>query len=245
MASFEAITPKPPTNFETLGEDCVFEILDRLPANNLNAVAETCTQLWELASIQYRRLHPEKYICVSVVDENIEVTPNELDVKKFGWKFLNLIIRGEGRHFRWNDTVCNVILRNCSINLQMIRLEKAMLNSSDLNAMKKILGRIETIILHECGMTDDIYDCLLSACHNLKRLIVSDSYTIIDPSGSKWMQRKYPLLKCVQICSMTLLPFKPKQWEQFFRQNQQIESFACDHWYFFFLCSLTHCSDQY
>lgn len=80
-------------------------------------------------------------------------------------------------------------------------------------------------------MNDDFYDCLLSKCHQLKHLIISDSYTIIDPAGSKWMQMKYPLLESVQIASITLLPYQREQWVKFFRQNPQIKSFACDHWY--------------
>ncbi|XP_031623835.1 uncharacterized protein LOC116341106 [Contarinia nasturtii] len=232
MTTLEEEVSKPELTLDELGEDCLFEILNRLPAKNLYAMADTCTQFLSLASIQYRRLHPEKYIRVSIVDEKIEVTPNEHDVKKFGWKFLNLIICGEGRHFRWNDGSLNCILSDCSKNLQMIRFEKAMLNGLHLNVLKMMCSRTETIVLHECGINDDIYDCLLNACHNLKQLIISDSYTIIDPEyGSKWMQQKYPLLTCVQICSMTLLPFQSRHWEQFFRQNPQIQSFACDHWY--------------
>ncbi|XP_055300144.1 uncharacterized protein LOC129567353 isoform X2 [Sitodiplosis mosellana] len=216
---------------ETLSEDCVFEIFDRLPTKYLYQIAETCTRFFDLASIQYRRQHPEKFVCLTVIDDKIVLLPNEYDVKLFGRKFLNIMIRGDGRNCRWEDALLQFILANCSASLQMIRFEKAMLKSVQLKAMHHMFHRLETVVLHECGMTDDFYDSLLSACHRLKHIIISDSYTIIDPVGSKWMQMKYPLLETVQISSITMLPYQREVWVRFFRQNSQIKSFACDHWY--------------
>lgn len=80
-------------------------------------------------------------------------------------------------------------------------------------------------------MNDDFYDNLLRHCHRLKHLIVSDSHGIVEPGENKWMQQTYPVLECVQLCSITLTSFCYSQWESFFLQNPQITSFACDHWY--------------
>lgn len=216
---------------ETLSEDCVFEILDRLQTNYLYTIAETCTRFFDLASIQYRRRHPEKFVCLLMMDEKIALLPDEYDVKLFGRKFLNVMIRGESRNCRWDDELLQFILTNCSSSLQMIRFERAMLQSVQLKRMHHMLHRVETVVIHECGMIDDFYDCLLSECDQLKHLIISDSYTIMNPAGSKWMSMKYPLLESVQICSITMLPFQRDQWVKFFRQNPQIKCFACDHWY--------------
>lgn len=221
----------PELTLETLNEDCVFEILDRLPTNYLYTIAKICTRFIDLASIQYRRKHPEKFVCLSMIDERIALLPNEYDVQLFGHKFLNMMICGDNRNSRWDDGLIQFILTNCSSNLQMIRFERAMLQSVQLKAMQHMFHRLETLVLHECGMIDDFYDNLLSKCHRLTRIIVSDSYTIINPTGSKWMQMKYPLLDTVQICSITLLPFQREPWMKFFQQNPQIKNFACDHWY--------------
>lgn len=218
-------------NLETLSEDCIFEIMDRLATNYLYTIALTCTRFYNLAAIQYRRKHPEKYACVSVIDDKIVLLPDEYDVKLFGRKFLNLIIRSEGRNVAFEDELIDFIWANCSSNLQIVRFEEAMLLGAQLKRMENMLHRVETLVLHKCGMNDDFYDCLLSKCHRLKHLIISDSYTIIDPDGSKWMQMRYPLLESVQICSITLLPIQHEQWEQFFRRNPQIKRFSCDHWY--------------
>lgn len=231
MASSVEPEVLPELTLETLCEDCVFEILDRLPTNYLYTIVKTCTRLFDLASIQYRRKHPEKFVCFTIIDEKIALLPNEYDAKLFGRKFLNVIIRGDGRNCRWENELLQFILGNCSSNLQMIRFEKAMLQRVQLKQIQHMFHRAETLILHECGMIDDFYDSLLSECHRLKHLIISDSYTIIDPAGSKWMQLKYRTLESVQICSITMLPFQREQWVKFFRQNPQIKSFACDHWY--------------
>lgn len=80
-------------------------------------------------------------------------------------------------------------------------------------------------------MNDDFYDTLLSHCHRLKQLIVSDSYGIVEPAENEWMQRTYPTLESVQLCSITMASFCYSQWESFFLLNPQITSFSCDHWY--------------
>lgn len=106
-----------------------------------------------------------------------------------------------------------------------------MLQAVQLKAMSHMLCRAETLVLHKCGMVDDFYDCLLRHCHLLKHLILSDSYSFIDPNENKWMFMKYPALESVQLCSITMVSFQRTFWEIFFRQNPQIKSFSCDHWY--------------
>lgn len=230
LSSFRQQRLNDDLTLETLGEDCIFEIFDRLPTNYLYPIAETCRRFYDLASIQYRRKHPEKFVCLTMIDEKIVLLPNEYDVKLFGRKFLNVIIRGDGRNCRWEDGLLQFMLYNCSSNLQMIRFEKAMLQRVQLNSMQHMFHRLGTVVLHECGMIDDFYDCLLRECNQLKHLIISDSYTFIDPAGSKWMEKHYPLLETIQICSITMLPYQREPWLKFFRANPQIKSFACDHW---------------
>lgn len=183
MASLEE--PIPELVLETLSDDCVFEIFNCLSTECLHSVAKTCTRFFELASIQYRRKYPEKFVTMSMIDDQIVLMPDEYDVKAFGRKFLNLVIRGEGRNYRLEDKLFRFIFVNCSSNLQTVRFEEAMLQGTQLIMMKNMFYRIETLVLHKCGMTDDLYDCLLSACHNLKHLIISDSYTMIHTTGTK------------------------------------------------------------
>lgn len=218
-------------NFETFSEDCLFEVMDRLPTNYLYTIALTCTRLYDLAAIQYRRKHPEKYVCFTVIDDKIVLLPDEYDVKLFGRKFLNVIIRGESRNVALEEELIDYIRESCSPNMRIIRFEEAMLLGEQLNRLADMLQRVETLVLNKCGMNEDFYDCLLSKCHRLKHLIISDSYTIIDPDGSKWMEMNYPLLESVQICSIPMLLNQRERWELFFRRNPQIKRFSCDNWY--------------
>lgn len=218
-------------NLQSLNEDCVFEILNRLPTNYLYTIAETCTRLLNMAAIEYRRRHAEKYVCVSMIENNIVLLPNEHDVQMFGHKFLNLVVRGGGRNHRLDDRHLNFILLNCSTNLQILRFEEVMLRKEQLQAMKHMLHRVEKLVLHKCGMMEDIYDSLLRNCPNLKQLIMSDTYTHVGRDSNKWLLMKYPALENVHLCSVTMLSFMSEYWELFFRRNPQIKRFSCDHWY--------------
>lgn len=218
-------------SLETLSDDCVFDIFNHLPTNYLYSIAQTCVRLLDLASIQYRRRHPEKYACVSVVNDEIVLEPKEDDVFMFGRKFLNLKIRNNSRNIRFDHQMLEFMLLNCSTNLQTIRFEEVMLQRNQMEVIKHMLNRIETLVLHKCGLNDDFYDTLLINCHRLKNLIVSDSYTIIDPVGNKWLHQKYRHLENVQLCSIPMVSFCHADWEIFFRQNPQIKSFSFDHWY--------------
>lgn len=217
-------------NLTALSDDCLFEILNRLPTNYLYTIAETCTRLFDVAAIEYRRRHPNKFACLSMFDEKIVLHPNDYDVQTFGRKFLNLIIRGNGRNHQLSAEFLEYIILNCSSNLKMLRFEEMMLKTEQLQIFKHMLYRTETLVLHKCGMIDDFYDSLLRYCHNLKHLIISDTYTQIG-SNEMWLFMKYPVLESVHLCSVTMVSFQSERWTNFFHQNQQIKRFSCDHWY--------------
>lgn len=151
---------------QTLPDDLVFDIFKRLQTNYLYLIAETCTRFLDLASMEYRRRHPEKFACISLVGDRIVLQPKDDDVQVFGRKFLNLMVRSDGRNFRLDDDLLRFILVNCSINLQMLRFEAVMLHVDQLQAMQHMLHRIDKLVLHKCDMNDDFYDNLLRYCHH-------------------------------------------------------------------------------
>lgn len=218
-------------SLQTLNDDCVFEILVRLPTNYLYTIGETCTRLFNLAAIQYRHIHPEKFACVTMIKDKIVLLPDQHDVQMFGRKFLNMVIRGYGRNYKWDDDLLEFILINCSSNWRIVRFEEAMLQDTKITTIKNMLHRVDSMVLHKCGMLDDFYNGLLSKCHRLNQLILSDSHPMISSDDCKWLQMKYPLLQSVRICSITMYGFQKEQWIQFFQQNPQIKCFSCDHWY--------------
>lgn len=224
------IEEKVELSLDTLNDDCVFEILKRLPTNYLYTIAETCARLYDLSAIQYRYKHQNKFVCLTMNGDKVEMLPDEHDVKIFGRKFLNMFIYGYGRNYNLDTDLLQFIQLNCSPNWQILRFENAMLDELQLKLVKNMMHRVETLVIHKCGMLDDFYDGLLSECHRLKRLILSDSHPIIS-DDSKWLEMKYPFLESIEICSITIVGFQREQWTKFFQQNPQIKSFSCDHWY--------------
>lgn len=216
---------------DNLPDDLLFDILKKLQTNYLYLVAGICKRFLDLAAIDYRRRHPEKFTCISIINDKIVLQPVAEDVQTFGRKFLNLILRSHGRNFNFEAELMQFVLCNCSSNLQMLRFEEVMLNANQLQAMQHILHRLDKLVLHKCGIDSDFYDNLLCHCHHLKQLIVSDSYPIVEPTGNKWLHQQYPVLESVQLCSITMVSFCESEWQTFFGLNPQITSFSCDHWY--------------
>lgn len=211
-----------------LNEDCVDEILNRLQTNELSTISRTCKHLYELVAIKIRRLHPNKFACMTMRNNQIHFSPEIPDVILFGSMFFNIIIRGEGRHIPLNDILVRYIAIFCSP--RVLRFEMILLRRDQLEVMKHSLKHVETLILHDCGMTDDFYDCLLQQCPDLLHLIVSDSDVFVEPAGNKWLYMKYPTLKRVHLCSAAMVSFQREHWTMFFHQNPQIERFSCDLW---------------
>lgn len=218
-------------SLETLPDDSIFDIFKRLQTNYLYLIAQTCTRFLDLTSMEYRRRYPNKFVCICMSGDKINLLPNADDVQIFGRKFLNLMLRGHGRNFRFDDELLQFVWINCSVNLQMLRFDMVMLHEDQLKAIHHMLNRLDTLVLHKCGMDGDFYDTLLRHCHRLKHLIVSDSYPIVEPTGNKWLHQRYPALQSVRLCSITMVSFCQSHWESFFLQNPQVTSFSCDHWY--------------
>lgn len=128
---------------EMLPDDSVLDILRRLRTNYLYTFGETCRRFLDLTSIEYRRRYPEKFACISVNNDRIVLHPTDYDVQIFGRKFLNLIIRSHGRHFRFDDGLLLFVLVNCSVNLRMLRLEEVMLHADHLQTIQHMLQRVE------------------------------------------------------------------------------------------------------
>lgn len=142
-------------NLQTLNEDCVFEVLNRLPTNYLYTIAETCTRLLDQAAIEYRRRHTEKCVCISMIDNKIVLLPNEHDVQMFGHKFLNLVVRGIGRNHRLDDR-----LLGFSTKLQH-QLTNFAIRRDDVT--KRATSSNETYANRiKCDMIEDVFTTKLS-----------------------------------------------------------------------------------
>lgn len=162
-------------------------------------------------------------------NEVIVPANNDGEVKSIDNRFLWL--RGQGRNVRLRVTQIRAVNADCQVKLPAIRFENVKLQGDQLKHMEKMMDSLQTLVFHKCGFNDDFYDNILHACKRLKRLIISDSHTFVDASDNKWLRMAYPHLTCVQICSIAMVSFREEEWKTFFRQNQQIESLALDHWY--------------
>lgn len=133
-------------SLETLPDDVIFAILKRLQTNYLYLIAETCTRFLDLTSIEYRQRYPDKFACVALIGEKIQLYPKDDDVQVFGRKFLNLVIRSHGRNCRFEDDLLKFVIFNCSVNLKMLRLDEVMLHADQLELIQHMLHRIEVRI---------------------------------------------------------------------------------------------------
>lgn len=230
MVKLEDSTFSPLSN---LSDDCVLEILDRMPDNSLFIVAETCKRFLELASIQYRRVHPTKSVCFLITEDAVEMYPlNHGVIKLFGLKLLNVVIRGIGQNCHLPQHGMNFIANHCSPNLKSVRFENMMLTKAKTDTIKHQLRRVESLTFHRTTFVDDFYDDFLRHCTALKHLTISHSIGMVEKDATRWLHMEFTNLQSVCVSSTLTATFQTTDhWELFFHRNPSITSFSCHYVY--------------
>lgn len=215
-----------------LNDDCVLEILDRIPHTSLVMMAMTNKRFHELAAIQYRRNNPTKSVCFQILEDTVEIQPNQPDIQIFGNKLLNVVIRGGGQNWHMAEHALHYIADNCSPNLKNLRFERMMLSRIHMNAIRHLLQRVEKLTFHKSAFIDDFYTDLLQHCLQLKHLIISESIGMVEKDACAWLDMEYIHLESVRISSTMATSFQlNERWESFFRRHPTIKSFSCHYIY--------------
>ncbi|XP_031626174.1 uncharacterized protein LOC116342627 [Contarinia nasturtii] len=236
------ITRKSKTCFMDLNDDCIEEILRRLPAVELCKFTILSKRLKGLAEDMFKRLYSIK---------TITFKPTETCATEFGSKITRLFMKSFGSYMqqiqligtedssekRMEQKMLTSIGSNCGPNLQCINLVRCDLNENTVRLLEKTLEFVPQITLDGCRLASasvDVYDLLLKKCHRLRTLNIIQCNTF---DHGTWLRRRYSTLKTVQVLRAI---FEPEDVRVFFELNPHIT----EVWFNVRMPQLTHQYDS-
>lgn len=212
------------TNMMSINDNCLEEILEWLPLNDLVSLSTTCRRMQGVVSRYFGRKYPTKRMTVKMdkmdrAGRIIEFWPREKYVQRFREYFQNIAIRGrQPAIFRHVGTICNKAPKKIRI------LEATALTEIHGKCLEELLANVEIVEFDECSFATDFYDCFLKYCVKLKQLVLK-SFNECTHRGIKnrWLLQKYPHLEHLN-WSFDEPP--PVELKTFFHRNPQMRNFA-------------------
>lgn len=208
------------TELMSINENCIEEILEWLPLNDLVSLTTTCKRMQGIVSRYFSRKYQTKRMTVKMDKrQRIEFWPRELYVQRFREYFQNIGIRGrQPALFRHVGSICNKAPKKIRI------LEAEALTEMHGRCIEELLRNVEIIELEECSFVAEFYDSFLKYCLNLKQLVIK-SFKECTHSGikNKWLLQRYPHLKYLH-WSFKKPP--PDELTTFFHRNPNVKSFG-------------------
>lgn len=118
---------------------------------------------------------------------------------------------------------------NCFNLVNQMTFLTSPLITAQIEAVKHILSRCESISIESVQIKGDFFDTFLKFCKQLKCLFISKikSNKVIG-DGDEWMQHKYPTLEHIslQACSYSNVEIESFEFKEFCELNSSIKMFS-------------------
>ncbi|XP_031623105.1 uncharacterized protein LOC116340646 [Contarinia nasturtii] len=226
------------TSILDLNEHCFEEIFEWLSVSDLHSFGNTCTQIQQFAGRHLQCNYPTQsvYFC--------ELCPvprfcRSADFEGFEEYFKSIIIK---MCLNCNDTTKHISdkvikKRNeqyqyinfyCNPPLKCITFIACTLTACDMNNIRTLLNSVEVLRIWNCIVVDDLHECLLQHCVNLKSLFV---YMTTFSKNHKWLRQTYPTIEFFELRPLELLlreklHINMTQVLQFLEKNPNIRRFT-------------------
>lgn len=201
--------PQPKTQFQSLNDDCILEILNWLSINDLHSMNLTCKRLNKLSNEQFHRNYGRK----------LGWSTEHLRYKHFYSNTQHLRIRGLHYMSRLNQKVKQ--------NVKKITFRESR-NITEAHSLQiiRFLTNVEMMVIYGSTFHNNMYHDLLQHCTNIKCLAVTNDICEWKPSDNfenVWLTKEYPTLEQV------FLDFDdfPLELTEFFHKNPNIKTLAC------------------
>ncbi|XP_055325841.1 uncharacterized protein LOC129579698 [Sitodiplosis mosellana] len=198
------------SKFEELNDDCCYEILRKLPLDDLCALSCTCVRLHNLCSKQFQKEYPSKVMRIegTYFDGKLIKQPNEEKyISCFDKSIRNLVLLCSSANdlaavsafYRQNEEVSGVVKEIRFLHWrEVIRRSRFQMKDAG-EVLSDVLKSVETIIFDDVVVwTDDSWDeNIFRHTPNLKRLTIRNGQlTTVRPI--KWLQKPYPKLESLE-----------------------------------------------
>lgn len=207
------------TNIFKLDNDCLSLTFDYIPLQDLASFAKTCKNLKKVAGEYFRDNYFERARGQygEIHAENFEA---RIDCFSQYIRRILLLEDGDLSIFQANHFQ---ILTEIEINEGNLR---------NIESVKNILPKIETLKFINCEFDGDVDETFLSNCGNLKRLYVRDNSIrcndqhsqrdIFIGNSNKWLTNRYPTLEHFEVNSRR----KMNEVIEFLIRNSNIRRFS-------------------
>lgn len=205
--------------FTALNDDCIFEVLSRLPISDFGAISQTCQKLKELTGNHIKRRHPE------LIPEELVITMLNGIVDFFEQKNYIKCIRQYVNKIHIivkEDESCDrfveFIQENCGKNIKIVRLCGSNWTKSFGEGIKCVLENIQTVMF--IGSKNH-FDHILCECPNIKQLEIFE----YNFDATTLPQSHYPTLEVFEFECFEWGSNSFDNLAAFFQRNPQIKRF--------------------
>ncbi|XP_055305886.1 uncharacterized protein LOC129570342 [Sitodiplosis mosellana] len=191
--------------FEDLKDDYCYDILRRLPLDDLCALSRTCTRLHSLCGKQFLEKYPSKIMRIDSIQEDgtwVKEPRDEMYIKCFDKSIRNVILNGDGLETKldvvnefYKGEKMEGVVKEIHFN-DWRRLDGAGIKLVDM------LKSAETITIDYAAIVEDPYDGIFKYAPNLKHLTVRNS----NFTSTDWLQQRYAKLESLELHSPSLGP---------------------------------------
>ncbi|XP_055305929.1 uncharacterized protein LOC129570379 [Sitodiplosis mosellana] len=183
--------------FEKLKDDCCYDILRRMPLDDLCALSGTCTRLHSLCGKQFLEKYPSKVMRIDSIQEDgtwIKEPRDEMYIKCFDKSIRNVILNGDGLKTKldvvnefYKGKEMEGVVKEVHFN-NWRRLDGAGIKLVDM------LKSAEIITIDYSAIVEDPYDGIFKYAPNLKHLRVR----YLNFTGTDWLQQRYAKLESLE-----------------------------------------------
>lgn len=178
-------TEKLSKDLNEMNDDCIEEVMRRLPIIDLCKVAMTCTRLNSVAEGVFSRLHATECYTLKIAsttdDEVTELNDSSILLPAFGGQIQELQIvssRDKSKkvaELKMLSDVNTYCSKNTTIKLRLVNFD---INSELIEHLADVLDKISNLELHRCSINNsfrsstdpETYRILLEYCINLQAL---------------------------------------------------------------------------
>ncbi|XP_055305919.1 uncharacterized protein LOC129570369 [Sitodiplosis mosellana] len=191
--------------FEKLKDEYCYDILRRLPLDDLCALSGTCTRLHSLCGKQFLEKYPSKVMRIDSIQEDgtwVKEPRDEMYIKCFDKSIRNVILNGDGLETKldvvnefYKGKEMEGVVKEVHFN-NWRRLDGAGIKLVDM------LKSAETITIDYSAIVEDPYDGIFKYAPNLKLLSVRN----LNFTSTDWLQQRYAQLESFEYHSLSLGP---------------------------------------
>ncbi|XP_031631967.1 uncharacterized protein LOC116346171 [Contarinia nasturtii] len=184
-----------------LNDHCFDHIFDWLSVKDLNSFSKTCTRLQQIGGQYFQR----NYRDLIHFDHETPCLNNVKYIDSFAGFYQNIVI-AKGDEYK----VYEYINSHHNQSIKRIKFTNYTLTTHKINNIRHILDDVEVLQLYRCIIADELYECILGQCVNLKNLSIDNGAFELFPENDKWLQKKYPTLEHFELIELTHIE---SQWE--------------------------------